>query len=420
LLARLLAGLTLALPGVLLLPGCGSETYPEDLNYLPRTDPIVVKPPEADATLDPIGQFPYLQASYKEQGAQVIDPLDPKVATDEQREAIRKNLDDLFGTPAHPTVKLKDEEESLKQLKLDDATLARGSQLYRRHCLHCHGLTGDGHGPTGAWVNPHPRDYRLGKFKFTSSDYKSGTRKARREDLLHTLRRGIEGTSMPSFGLLSNDELEALVSYIIHLAMRGQLEVETYQNLPVLTEKTPAAIGRFMKTEKLPDVVKEWTETEKRVSTPRVPNPVDPDATDPAARQRREESIRTGYKLFVNTTPAPNLKVGGCTSCHYDFGRQNNYKYDEWGTVVRPLDLTTGIYRGGRRPIDLFWRMHSGINGTGMPAQGGRLEDESDGNLTSEELWHLVNFMQALPYPAELPEDVRRVVYPNLVVADKK
>ena len=39
-------------------------------------------------------------------------------------------------------------------------TLAEGSKLYRQHCLHCHGLEGNGRGPTGYWVNPPPRDYR--------------------------------------------------------------------------------------------------------------------------------------------------------------------------------------------------------------------------------------------------------------------
>ena len=87
-------------------------------------------------------------------------------------------------------------------LKLDDESLIRGSHLYRLHCLTCHGLTGDGRGPTATWVNPHPRDYRLGLFKFQSSDHKVGQKinkkmKPMRADLYRTLRVGIEGTSMP-------------------------------------------------------------------------------------------------------------------------------------------------------------------------------------------------------------------------------
>jgi mono/diheme cytochrome c family protein len=38
--------------------------------------------------------------------------------------------------------------------------------LYRRHCAHCHGISGDGHGPTAMLLNPYPRDYRPALFKF--------------------------------------------------------------------------------------------------------------------------------------------------------------------------------------------------------------------------------------------------------------
>jgi len=55
------------------------------------------------------------------------------------------------------------------------------------------------------------------------------------------------------------------------------------------------------------------------------------------------------------------------------------------------VDITTGMYRGGRRPIDLYWRIHSGINGVNMPA--------SKDNLDSKDIWDLVNFLQVLPYP---------------------
>src|SRR5207253_3229426 len=95
------------------------------------------------------------------------------------------------------------------------------------HCLHCHGVTGNGRGPTARWVNPHPRDYRQGRFKFQSVDQaeERGTvLKPRREDLLQTLMEGLEGTAMPSFRVLSQKDLNALVSYVIHLSIRGEAE----------------------------------------------------------------------------------------------------------------------------------------------------------------------------------------------------
>src|SRR5947209_4416159 len=74
--------------------------------------------------------------------------------------------------PAAPTVETTDEEarSQVGELRLDKETLKKGSALYRHHCLYCHGLDGDGRGPTGPWVSPPPRDYRPGVFKFISTD----------------------------------------------------------------------------------------------------------------------------------------------------------------------------------------------------------------------------------------------------------
>ena len=94
-------------------------------------------------------------------------------------------------------------------------------------CLHCHGLEGNGRGPTGPWLNPPPRDYRLGIFKYTSSTQDQNARKPRRDDILHVLAFGIEGTSMPSFNVLSIEEREAIASYVIHLSLRGEVEGQT-------------------------------------------------------------------------------------------------------------------------------------------------------------------------------------------------
>ena len=41
---------------------------------------------------------------------------------------------------------------------------------------------------------------------------------------------------------------------------------------------------------------------------------------------------------------------------------------DEWGNPLRPANLNRGVYKGGRRPIDIYWRISKGINGAKMPA----------------------------------------------------
>ena len=56
---------------------------------------------------------------------------------------------------------------------MQDLNLARpqegGYAIYRKNCLHCHGVSGAGDGPTAPFLYPLPRDYRKGIFKFTST-----------------------------------------------------------------------------------------------------------------------------------------------------------------------------------------------------------------------------------------------------------
>src|SRR5262249_29876527 len=124
-------------------------------------------------------------------------------------------------------------------LQLDEPTLKEGSRLYRLHCLHCHGLTGDGRGPTARWVNPHPRDFRQGIFKFQSVDQVTDgvTRPPRREDLYRTLQQGVEGTAMQSYNMLPDNQLHALISYVMHLSIRGDVEMQVVKNA-TLNKKT--------------------------------------------------------------------------------------------------------------------------------------------------------------------------------------
>ncbi len=454
------AGLPLVLLGSLLLAGCGADSYPEDLNYIPRSDPIVLKTPDGSPTqLDAPGHLEQWIDSLPGRGGKLIDPTttlekrqlakineylgrsqfnlseeearavgltskpEPDAAkallegrqtalnktiqntTDKMatgRPALDAALKDLFGTPAKPKVALDDPDP-----KLAEATLAKGSSLYRRHCLHCHGLTGDGRGPTGPWVNPHPRDYREGKFKFTSTFVGTGLRKARREDLVRTLKSGIEGTSMPSFALLDEPtEIEPLVSYVIHLSLRGQVELAILKDLLGSdSDLTAAAIPAEAK-ERLEKAWKNgWQATDDKpievTPAPSYAGKTD-DLLSDVQRGELKESMRRGFVLFTTGKAE-------CRKCHGDFGRANTYLYDDWGTIVRPANLTLGIYRGGRRPLDLYYRIHSGVNGVGMPAFG-KLKPEDPG-LEGSDIWDIVNFLEALPYKSMLPTDVKDQVY---------
>jgi mono/diheme cytochrome c family protein len=399
------------LPFMAALPGCGADDYSESMIYPVRVDPVIIG---VDGTEygepDRPGQLPlfamkdledirnplYTDFHNKESKFKLVDTT--KISAGDHDE-LQEGLESVFGTPANPKLDLIT-DETRQLLKLDRATLKEGSRLYRLYCLQCHGLTGDGRGPTAKWVNPHPRDYRPGIFKFQSVDQATdgNTRPPRREDLVRTINEGVEGTAMQSYNMLSDAEINTIVSYVMHLSIRGEVEVLVFKKLS-LDEKTglltmPAGStittlirGKRDNGGKVREVAERWREAQdedKKIQ----PGPYKPGTS---------ESIQNGHDIFIGRGPV----TGGCTQCHYDFGRKSLFKFDEWATMVRPRDLTKSVYRGGRRPVDLYYRIHSGINGSGMLRQGK--------NLTSDQIWDLVNFIRALPYP-----EMRRDLEPKI------
>ena len=67
---------------------------------------------------------------------------------------------------------------------------------------------------------------------------------------------------------------------------------------------------------------------------------------------------------------------------------------------IRPRNLRLGVYRGGRRPIDLYWRIHNGIEGSNMPQVPLREPDDppEKKGITRVDLWDLINYVRSLPY----------------------
>ncbi|MBY0524938.1 MAG: cytochrome c [Gemmataceae bacterium] len=384
------------------LAGCDqmmNDRYSLDMRYPPRSDPVFKEATISGEELqypDRPGQLPILSlANAEDPENPLFKPakagmlLAPSKANAEARKNLNESLEKVFGTPARPKVAPDSELAGTLQaeLQLDERTLRRGSRLYRIQCLHCHGLSGDGRGPTAFWVNPHPRDYRQGVFKFTSVTLQQSAQKPRREDLLRTLRQGIDGTSMPSFGTMTEDELQAIVSYVIHLSMRGEVE---YQVLVELTQNPSLAKPETSVDEWIAGLARYWLDAQKPENEI-IPEPY-PFALHPetdAEKVAIRDAVRRGATFFADAQV-------GCVTCHTDYGRNAKFRYDVWGTLTKPADLTTGIYRGGRRPIDLYYRMHSGINGSGMAA----FKDAAVKSGKVKSLWDIVKFVEILPYPA--------------------
>src|SRR5437016_12438336 len=126
--------------------------------YPVRTDPVVTGVGGRELVEpDRPGQLPLLTIKdlqdsrnpfYEDKELKYIDTS--KWQSESDKQELLDVLQDVFGTPANPKVDLIT-RETRQLLKLDEGTLHEGSRLYRLHCLQCHGLTGDGRGPTAKW-----------------------------------------------------------------------------------------------------------------------------------------------------------------------------------------------------------------------------------------------------------------------------
>ncbi len=357
-------------------------------------------------------------------------------------------LVDLFGTPDEPKLPaaITDEDHLAELFSLENLTRAAGAVrsdeqdkhfgLYREHCVHCHGTTGNGLGPTATFLNPYPRDFRLGVFKFKSTPF--GTKPTRR-DLKRILNEGIMGTSMPSFRLLKEDELDALVDYVIYLSIRGEVErklltasveldfaADEHLYTPALKESKPDDFESQMDTinEVITNVAESWAVAGSRavvVNEPPADYPLttrDIDGT-PEQREKLAESISRGRTIFHGN-------VANCATCHGNTalgdGQKNDYDiwtkdwlqplnldaknrqqispYLKLGALkprnIIPRNLRSGMYRGGSQPVDIYMRILLGIDGTTMPAAA--MKPQNPLGLTENDVWDVVNYVLSLPY----------------------
>jgi mono/diheme cytochrome c family protein len=353
--------------------------------------------------------------------------------TSDQEQQVATVLLAMFGTPDDPV--------ALPEFGLDEAKLrlasgpvrsdivGRKNGLYREHCAHCHGVTGDGMGPTAAFLNPYPRDYRPGVFKFKSTERAD---KPTHADLLRILRNGIAGTSMPSFALLSEPQIDALAEYVKYLSIRGETELALMRAYFELDDDAKGILPEtreFLVDETAGPIAEKWKSADAaQIAVPDMPADIDLAA-----------SIAKGKELFYGDK-------ANCVKCHgvTGLGDGQANDYDDWNKAIveinkeikgglakagetstsgmsadeaaehrkqvawlgkfshvvdgdalaprtiPPRNLRLGVYRGGRRPLDLYYRIHAGINGAPMPA--------AKGTVPPEDIWHIVNYIRSLPY----------------------
>ncbi|MCP4937487.1 MAG: c-type cytochrome, partial [bacterium] len=173
------------------------------------------------------------------------------------------------------------------------------------------GDEGDGLGPAAEFLNPPPRDFTLGLFKFKTTAFDEDL--PNDEDLLRMIRDGMPGTAMPGWSdMLSEQDMINVGAYIKTFA---ELEGEPESQLDY---------GTQVKTS--------------------------------------DESIAAGKVLFE--------EGDRCTECHGVEGKGNAIKKlkNDNGERTWPRNLTKPwTFRAGNDPREIFARVSTGIPTTQMP-----------------------------------------------------
>lgn len=364
----------------------------------------------------------------------------------EYKQEVATLLTALFGTPDEPRLPAVYGEadplgelvdlEKLKQAAGPVSSDEKGKHLglYREHCAHCHGVTGDGAGPTALALYPYPRDFRLGKFKFKSTPLRAPATDA---DLTRVIRKGIPGSAMPAFSTLPDDEVAALVDYVKYLTIRGEFERRLLAELSSL-EGEPLVDLKSLRADAKPTGAAEGAESEASAEQ----KALDEQLQTLVGEYLYEEVVdrwsdRDDAVTEVPAPPASMLEVAtapsdlvakgrdlffgkaNCVQCHgaTGLGDGQTQNYDDWtndwlktpgvdvlsrasyqhfldaGALpprpVRPRNLRVPVYRGGNAPSDIYRRVANGIEGTPMP---------SSPSLTPEEIWAVVAYVQSMPY----------------------
>jgi cytochrome c oxidase cbb3-type subunit 2 len=211
----------------------------------------------------------------------------------------------------------------------------RGRVIFVDKCSGCHGLYGNGRttADNGTstnfntayhFLNPQPRD-------FTTAAYKSRTTPSGAlptdEDIFRTITRGVrKGQIMPAWGnaadghVLPEQDRWDLVDYLKTLSPRFKSEPVP----PPLAIPTPP----YATLAEVPPAV-----------------------------------VTEGRMVY---------RVLQCWSCHGGAGKGDgasaNSLVDDWETPIHPFDFSSGGYKFGDSPADVYRTFNTGLNGTPMPS----------------------------------------------------
>jgi len=236
----------------------------------------------------------------------------------------------------------------------EDETSSPARRLFVLHCGACHGPEGDGNGLGTRHLFPRPRDLRWEFSRLVSTENGVPTL----NDTLTVLRRGVPGTSMPSYDDLEDDELRLLAEEVHRLRREG------------LRERLVSVL-ELQGDEVMEDEVEESVDLLTAPGDAIVVPPIGPAAPS---------SLVRGKEIYLEL---------GCANCHGEDGAgvADEVWHDERGFPVRARDLARESFKGGQDATSVYLRIAAGMPGSPHPSSSG---------VSQEQLADLVQFCLSL------------------------
>jgi len=251
----------------------------------------------------------------------------------------------------------------LRKLRIATPELvAEGAKLYRLNCASCHGESGMGDGPKSASLNPPPRNFQTEEFKYGASVLQ----------IYNTLTNGIQGTSMPAFDLLPEQDRMSMAHYVRTFVPDPPDDPpELVEALPVVEEKVT-----------MPDTAKVAADTS-------IPKTETPSMPVERALEKILESVRAKPHTIARL-PLNRIFEKHCASCHGTSGEGTIQPEQVVPSSV--VYLRRGEIAGKESQIMTDYKTVEDFITGGSPG----LEGHNFGFITEDELNDLFRFVKSL------------------------
>ncbi len=236
--------------------------------------------------------------------------------------------------------------------------LNNGKSTYTEYCMSCHGVNGDGAGPSGKGLQVPPRNFKLGQYKFglvVSGELPND------EDFYKIIKKGLHGTAMLPWDL-SEQQLFNVTQYIKTFAPEKWVGADKKLGMHLSAGKDP------------------YGEAHKE-----------------SAIQRGKEVYHvvaqcwTCHRAYVSHAELSQIsqKINGTQMTEFDPDMYHvKLQPSDYDYSSMPPEFTYDHVRSAVTVEELYVRLNAGVGGAAMASWKGVLQDD--------EIWAVSHYVRSL------------------------